>query len=162
MNSLAQTEKAEETTKLQYVIFRLGPEEYGFDIKQVQEIIKPTRITNVPNTGEHVLGVINLRGQIVPVVDLKQKFNFNTDNDTPKQRIITVKVRDTLIGLLVDDVNEVIWLDKEDLEPAPESEELNQEFIKGVGKIDERLLILIQLDKLLFEDKKDNISNEGI
>lgn len=164
MESLAHAEERKDIQKSQYVIFQIGPEEYGVNIKQVQEIIKPTRITNVPNTDEHVLGVINLRGQIVPVVDLKRKFNFTTDSDSDKQRIITVKVRDTMIGLLVDDVNEVIWLDLDELEPAPEvAGGLKQEFLKGVGKVNDRLLILIQLDRLLFEDREENKnSNEGI
>jgi purine-binding chemotaxis protein CheW len=164
MVSLAQTEEKKNENRAQYVIFQIGPEEYGVDINQVQEIIKPTRITNVPNTETHVLGVINLRGQIVPVVDLKRRFNFNTDNDMQNQRIITVEVRDTLIGLLVDNVNEVIWLNKGKLEPAPEiAGGLKQEYLEGIGKVEERLLVLIQLKKLLFDEKKENnIMNEGI
>ena len=156
MVSLAQEEIQEKTSRNQYVIFQIGPEEYGVDIDSVKEIIKPTKITNVPNTDEHVLGVINLRGQIVPVVDLHQKFNFDVINDEEKkQRIITAEVRDALIGLFVDDVHEVVWLNKSEIQPAPEvAGGIRQEFLEGVGKINDRLLVLIELDKLLFAEKE--------
>lgn len=158
MVSLAQAEEKQDVQRDQYVIFQIGPEEYGVDINAVKEIIKPTKITNVPNTVKHVLGVINLRGQIVPVVDLRRKFNFETQNKkSTKQRIITVEVRDALIGLFVDDVNEVVWLNKEEIEPAPEvAGGIKQEFLDGVGKFEDRLLVLIQLDKLLFADEEKN------
>ncbi len=140
--------------KNQFVIFQLGDEEYGVNITQAKEIIKPSKITNVPNTNDYILGVINLRGQIVPVVDLRRRFNIKASEHTGKKRIITVEVRGNLIGLVVDGVNEVVWVDMNELEPAPEvSSGIKQEFIEGVGKFDDRLLILIDLDKLLFEER---------
>lgn len=146
----------QSTNKRQFVIFQLGDEEYGVNITQAKEIIKPSKITNVPNTDEHILGVINLRGQIVPVVDLRKRFNIKSsiENEKDKERIITVEVRENLIGLVVDGVNEVVWVDWDELEPAPEvSGGIKQEFIEGVGKIDDRLLILVDLERLLFEEK---------
>ncbi|MFN2362832.1 MAG: chemotaxis protein CheW, partial [Halarsenatibacteraceae bacterium] len=106
----------------QFVVFQLGSEEYGVNISQAKEIIKPKNITNVPNTPEHVLGVINLRGQIVPVVDMKKRFSIELDSseEIDSSRIITVEVNDALIGIKVDGVNEVVWLDQDKLEPAPE------------------------------------------
>ncbi len=136
----------------QLVIFQLGEEEYAVDITQSKEIIKTSKITNVPNTPDYVRGVINLRGQIVPVVDLRKRFDISGNLD--KEKIITVEVRESLIGLVVDDVNEVFWFDMEELEPAPEVEGgIKQEFVRGVLKRDERLLVLIDLDKLLFEGR---------
>lgn len=157
MVSLAQAEEKQEINREQYVIFQIGPEEYGVDINAVKEIIKPTKITNVPNTDDHVLGVINLRGQIVPVVDLHHKFSFDQNIDgEKKERIITVEVRDTMIGLFVDDVNEVIWINRDEIEPAPEvAGGVKQEFLEGVGKFEDRLLVLVELDKLLFEDEEE-------
>jgi purine-binding chemotaxis protein CheW len=138
--------------KSQLVVFQLGEEEYAVDITQSKEIIKITKITNVPNTPDYVRGVINLRGQIVPVVDLRKRFNIQ--GRCEKEKIITVEVRESLIGLVVDAVNEVFWFDMEELEPAPEVEGgIKQEFVRGVLKRGERLLVLIDLNKLLFESK---------
>lgn len=141
--------------KDQFVVFQLGTEEYGVNISQAKEIIKPKNITNVPNTPEHVLGVINLRGQIVPVVDMKKRFSIELDSseETDSSRIITVEVNDALIGIKVDGVNEVVWLDQDKLEPAPEvAGGVRQEYLIGIGKIEDRLLVLVDLNKILFED----------
>ena len=144
----------------QFVIFQLGSEEYGVNISQAKEIIKPKNITNVPNTPEHVLGVINLRGQIVPVIDMKKRFSIElNDKQDDSSRIITVEVNDALIGIKVDGVNEVVWLDQDKLEPAPEvAGGLRQEYLIGIGKIGDRLLVLVDLNKILFEDS-DEIQN---
>ncbi|MFW5855867.1 MAG: chemotaxis protein CheW [Bacillota bacterium] len=157
MVTAVEEEQSEDIKQVQYVIFQLGPEEYGIEINMVKEIIKPTRITNVPNTDEHVLGVINLRGQIVPVVDLRNRFDFDNEKISENQRIITVEVSNTLIGLMVDDVNEVLWLNEEEIEPPPEvAGGIKQEYLKGVGKVDERLLVLINLEQLLFSEIEEN------
>lgn len=147
--------------KDQFVVFQLGSEEYGVNISQAKEIIKPKNITNVPNTPEHVLGVINLRGQIVPVVDMKKRFSIELEEteETDSSRIITVEVNDALIGIKVDGVNEVVWLDQDKLEPAPEvAGGVRQEYLIGIGKIEDRLLVLVDLNKILFEDT-DEIKN---
>lgn len=141
----------EDAAQNQLVIFQLGDEEYAVDIKQAKEIIKLSKITKVPNTPDYVRGVVNLRGQIVPVVDLKDRFNISSASN--KERIITVEVRDSLIGLVVDAVNEVFWYNLDELEPSPEvAGGIKQEFIKGVVKRSERLLVLVDLESLLFEN----------
>ncbi len=138
--------------KSQLVVFQLGEEEYAVDITQSKEIIKISKITNVPNTPDYVRGVINLRGQIVPVVDLRKRFNI--PGESKKEKIITVEVKESLIGLVVDAVNEVFWFDMEELETAPEVEGgIKQEYVKGILKRDGRLLVLIDLNKLLFESR---------
>ena len=144
------------SAKNQIVIFQLGNEEYAVDITQSKQIIKITKITPVPNTPEYVKGVINLRGQIVPVVDLRKRFDI--EGSIENERIITVEVRGSLIGLVVDNINEVLWFETEELEPAPEVDGgIKQEYIKGVVKRGERLLVLIDLDKMLFEHKIKNV-----
>lgn len=156
MNSLAQKEQEEQQDQNQFVIFQIGSEEYGIDIKQVKEILKPTKITNVPNTDDYILGVINLRGQIIPVIDLSKKFDINVKDNKEEQRIITVEIRESLIGLKVDGVNEVVWLNEDDIEPAPEvAGGIKQEYLKGVGKREDHLLILINLNKLLFTKNEE-------
>jgi purine-binding chemotaxis protein CheW len=139
----------------QYVVFQIGTEEYGVNIIQVKEIVKPGRITNVPNTSDYVLGVINLRGQIIPVINLRKRFEIEVGKSSKAiRRIITVEIDDKLLGLLVDGVNEVVWLSDEEIEPAPEvAGGIKQEFLKGIGRIDNRLLVIIDLEKLLFDDR---------
>lgn len=139
----------------QIVIFQLGKEEYAVDIIQSKQIIKISKITPVPNTPEYIRGVINLRGQIVPVVDLRRRFDI--DGIAQNERIITVEIKDSLIGLVVDNINEVLWFDLEELEPAPEVDGgIRQEYVMGVVKRGERLLVLIDLNKMLFEHKIKN------
>ncbi|MDI3546601.1 MAG: purine-binding chemotaxis protein CheW [Halanaerobiales bacterium] len=153
---LEMREEDQTANRKQIVIFQLGEEEYGINILQTKEIIKPSKITNVPNTPDYVLGVINLRGQIVPVIDLRKRFAIAATETTDKQRVITIEVRDSLIGLVVDSVNGVVWLNMNELEPAPEiAGGIEQEFIEGVGKIEDRLLVLIDLEKLLFGNDQE-------
>ena len=157
MEAVLEIEKDyQPENKKQIVIFQLGTEEYAVDITHSREIIKPTKITKVPNTPDYVRGVINLRGQIVPVIDLRKRFNIIVGTaDKKKERIITIESRETLVGLVVDSVNEVFWLNLTELEPAPEIEGgIKQEFIQGVGKKDDRLLVLIDMERLLFAERE--------
>ncbi len=145
-----------EISRNQIVVFQLDKEEYAVNITQSKQIIKISKITPVPNTAEYIRGVINLRGQIVPVVDLRKRFNIEGSGE--KERIITVEVRDSLIGLVVDNINEVLWFDEGELEPAPEIDGgIKQEYIKGIVKRGGRLLVLIDLDKMLYENKLKSI-----
>lgn len=140
----------------QIVVFQLEEEEYAVDITQSKQIIKISKITPVPNTADYIRGVINLRGQIVPVVDLRKRFNVEGSGE--KERIITVEIRESLIGLVVDNINEVLWYEEGELEPAPEVEGgIKQEYIKGVVKRGDRLVVLIDLNKMLYEDKLKSI-----
>ena len=151
-------ENAEKIIKKQYVTFQLGNEEYGINIQKTRGIIKDFSVTNVPNTKKFIMGVINLRGQIVPVVNLHERFNFECSSKNKNQRIITVEIEKSLIGLLVDKVNEVIRINKNKIEPAPEvSEGIAREYLDGLAKTNEELIMLINLNKLLFSEKETRI-----
>lgn len=152
MSDTILEEKDYTSEKKQIVIFQLAGEEYAVDITQSKQIIKISNITPVPNTPDYVRGVINLRGQIVPVVDLRKRFMIEGNGN--RERIITVEVRDILIGLVVDSINEVLWYDSEkELELAPEvSGGIKQELVKGIVKRENRLIVLIDLERLLFEN----------
>ncbi|MFW5971995.1 MAG: chemotaxis protein CheW [Bacillota bacterium] len=151
MEVTMENQEIQDANKNQVVVFQLVDEEYAVDITQSRQIIKTSKITPVPNTPDYIRGVINLRGQIVPVVDLCRRFDI--ENEGKKERIITVDVRDSLIGLIVDNINQVIWYELDQLEPAPELDGgIRQEYVKGVIKRDGRLLVLINLDKMLFEN----------
>lgn len=155
--TLREDELMEDSERKQVVVFLLADEEYAVDITQSKQIIKVSKITPVPNTPEYVRGVINLRGQIVPVVGLRKRFNIT--GAVEKERIITIEYEDILIGLLVDDIKEVLWYDIEkELESAPEIDSaVKQDFIKGVIKKGKRLIVLIDLEKLLFDNRQVSV-----
>ncbi len=152
-----QTLKGDETT--QVIVFALGDEKYGVDISQVREIIRPTKITKIPNAPDFVEGVINLRGQITTIINLRKRFGLppkEIDNDT---RIIVVEYNDAVIGMMVDTVNEVKYLSKDDIEPLPNivTSRSEAKFLKGVGKLTDGLLILIDLNKVLSQEEVEKI-----
>lgn len=136
----------------QAVGFNLENETYGIDILNVSEIIKPINITFIPNTLDFVLGVINLRGKIIPIVDLNKKFFDKFKEITPDSRIIVVSVEDNSVGFLVDRIKKIFHIDKQNIENSPETVNENvQKYIKGVGKLDEVLIILLDVNTILKE-----------
>lgn len=137
---------------LQFVTFILGNEEYAVDILNVQEINRITEITIVPNSPDYVEGVINLRGKVIPVINLRKKFSFEEKPTDDTSRIIIMEIQGITNGLIVDSVSEVLRIPSSSVEAAPPiSSELQSQFINGIAKLDNRLIILIDLDKLLDE-----------
>jgi purine-binding chemotaxis protein CheW len=134
---------------LQLVTFKLGNEEYATDILKVQEINRMVNVTTVPNTPSYVEGVINLRGKVIPVIDLRKKFGLEAKAADAQSRIMVVDVGKT-VGLIVDSVSEVLRLPADTVEPPP-AMAMNggSEYIRGIGKLDDRLVILLDIDKLL-------------
>ncbi len=134
----------------QFVEFKLGDEDYGIDILQVKTIERMMPITRVPKAPQFVEGVINLRGEIVPVIDLKKRFDLPLSETTDSTRIIIVSIDDITVGMIVDSATEVIQLSQDDIEPAPPiTGSIDVNYLDGVGKIDGRLLILLNVAKLL-------------
>jgi purine-binding chemotaxis protein CheW len=139
-----------QETQLHLVTFQLGREEYGVEIASVQEIIRATDITPVPGAPSHVSGVINLRGKIIPVVDLRRRFGLETTGTSESQRIIVVELGEKRIGMLVDSVSQVIKVPAGVVEEMPEeATSIDENFIRGVGKLDNRLIIILDLNKSL-------------
>jgi purine-binding chemotaxis protein CheW len=138
--------------------FFLAREEYGVDVRLVQEIIRVSDITQVPRAPEFIKGVINLRGRIIPVVDLKRKLNLGEVEEKARTaRIVVVKVRERLVGLLVDGASQVLKVPVATIEPAPEEVvEIDANYIRGVAKLDQRLIILMDLPKVLALELRDN------
>lgn len=135
---------------LQLVTFEIGDEEFGIDILKVQEIIRTMAITKVPNSPPHVEGVINLRGKVIPVVNLRSRFAMDTRTHDSQTRIIVADLHRVVIGFVVDGVSEVLRIPSSTVEPPPAVVSgIESEYIKGVGKLDNRLLILLDLDKLI-------------
>lgn len=134
----------------QFVSFMLGDEEYGVPIMQVQEIIRFERLTSIPQSAEFVRGVLNLRGRVMPVIDLRRKFRLEECEGDRHTRIIVIDTESRKMGMVVDEVSEVITIEPEKIEPAPElGTKVRTDFIRGMGKMEDRLLILLDIDKVL-------------
>jgi purine-binding chemotaxis protein CheW len=141
--------------------FFLSGEEYGVDVRMVQEIIRVTDITQVPRAPAFIKGVINLRGRIIPVIDLKRKLGLGDVEVTRQARIVVVKLRDRLIGLLVDGASQVLKVPVSTIEAAPEEvleHDAAAHSIRGVAKLDKRLIILMDLLKLLAPELREGAS----
>lgn len=140
--------------ELQLVVFQLAKEEYGLPITAVQEINRLVPITKLPQTPSFMEGIINLRGRIIPVVDLRKRFQIAVSEHTDDTRIIIVDVNGQTVGIIVDSVNEVVRLRTDSIEPPPPSFVLDARYIRGVGKLDGRLLILLEIDKILTTEEE--------
>ncbi len=141
--------KAAEATE-HLATFFLSREEYGVDVRLVQEIIRITEITPVPRAPASIKGVINLRGRIIPVVDLKKKLGLGDADLGRRGRIVVVKLRDRLVGLLVDAASQVLKVPVSTIDPAPDAVvEIDADYIRGVAKLPDRLIILMDLHKIL-------------
>ncbi len=147
--------KNESTELLQLVSFKIANEEFGVDILNVQEINKMTQITKVPNSPHFVEGVINLRGRVIPVVNLRIKMSMPNKEYDKDTRIIVVDLSGKTVGFLVDSVSEVLRIPRNIIEPPPSMVAgINSNYITAVGKLEDRLLILLDLNKVLLEEEK--------
>lgn len=142
-------ENIKDVHELQLVVFRLAREEYGLPITRVQEINRLAPITKLPQTPSFMEGIINLRGRIIPVIDLRKRFQLEVMEHTDNTRIIIVEVNGQTVGIIVDAVHEVVRLEQEQIEPPPPSFVLDAQYIHGVGKVDGRLLILLNINAVL-------------
>ncbi|MBU9714531.1 chemotaxis protein CheW [Evansella tamaricis] len=143
---------------LKVIVFQLQNEEYGVSVEQVRSIERIQHITRVPKTPIFVKGVINLRGVVTPIIDLRSRFDMEEVEQTESTRIIIVSVNDMNVGLIVDSANDVIDIPAEDIEDPPEivgGIEIN--YIRGVAKLDKRLLILLNLDEVLTQQEIEEI-----
>jgi len=152
--NMAVDTEAQETQKnieqIQVVAFQLGDEEYAVDIINVQEINRLLNITRVPRSPYYIDGVVNLRGSIIPVINLHKKFNMDISSNGEDTRIIVFQFDDVKAGIIVDKVSEVLHLNLNDIEEtAKVYTSIDAETIKGVARVDDRLLILLDLQKLL-------------
>lgn len=140
-----------------YVLFKLENELYGIDIDNVKTIEKVPTFTRVPNAEHYVKGVINLRGDVVPVIDLRKKFNLPEKDIDDNSRIIIVEINDILLGLMVDSSSEVLELSQNEIDnPSSIGEGTFEEYIKGIGKKKDRLIILLDLTKLIHNAENTN------
>lgn len=149
MEGICHMEHTKAEQELQLVTFRLANEEYGLPITKVQEINRLVPVTKLPQTPSFMEGIINLRGRIIPVIDLRKKFGMMITAHDDDTRIIIVEIQGETVGVTVDAVKEVVRLDTANIEPPPTNVAVDSVYIDGVGKINDRLIILLDLDKVL-------------
>ncbi len=147
--------KATSVTEKQMVLFELGTETYGLDIATVHEIIRMQPITKVPKAPFYVEGVINLRGRVIPVIDIGKKFGFEKTEGIKNNRIVVIKIKDTTLGIIVDSVTEVIRIPIDSIDPVSEIVTSGQsDYILGIAKLPDKMVILLALDNLLSKDQE--------
>lgn len=158
MNNIhSKTQETEEI--LQLVSFNIGNEEFGIDILKVEEIIRVISITQIPNSPEFIEGVVNLRGRVIPVINLRTRLGFEKKEFDNQTRVIVVEVSGMTLGFIVDSVREVLRIPKSITEPPPSiTAGVNSEYITAVGKLENRLLILLDLEKVLDLKQKEELS----
>ena len=142
----------------QLISFAISEEDYGVDIQTVKEVIRHREITRLPKAPPFVKGVINLRGDIIPIVDLRERFGMEQQEYTDMTRVMVVEVGDRSVGMVVDSVSHVLRIEQDQIEPPPSCVgKISEEYIRGVGKVAEKLIVLLNIDKILSEDEKTEL-----
>ncbi|MDX9673543.1 MULTISPECIES: chemotaxis protein CheW [unclassified Pseudomonas] len=154
MNDKATAAKGSEDPILQWVTFKLDNETYGINVMRVQEVLRYTEIAPVPGAPSYVLGIINLRGNVVTVIDTRQRFGLNNAEISDNTRIVIIEADKQVVGIMVDSVAEVVYLRQSEIETAPNvGNEESAKFIQGVCNKNNELLILVELDKMMSEEE---------
>ena len=156
--TLTEAKEAAGSQANQFLTFSLADEEYGIDILKVQEIKGYVPTTRIPNSPSEVNGVLNLRGTVVPIVDLRKKFNLPDATYDQFTVIVVVVVQERIMGVIVDAVSEVMIIPEEDIQPAPTLSRSSQSALKGMGKVGEKLIILLDIDSILLGDHVSNMA----
>ncbi len=150
----------EDTQEGKFLTFSLGEEEYGIEIRNVTEIIGIQNITELPDTPAYVKGVINLRGKVIPVIDVRLRFNIEELEYNDRTCIVVVNINNMSVGLIVDTVSEVMDIPGENIEPAPKvNNKSGSMYIKGLGKVGDEVKILLDTQKLLFGNDLEQVAD---
>ena len=158
--SSSNTVAANGDEVLQWVTYKLGEETYGINVMQVQEVLRYSEIAPVPGAPPYVLGIINLRGNVVTVIDTRHRFGLTSGELTESTRVVIIEADNHVIGILVDSVAEVVYLRQSEVETAPNvGNEESAKFIQGVCNKNGELLILVELDKMMSEEEWSDLEN---
>ena len=159
-NALVKLDDVSKSDELiQLVSFMLADEEYGVEVLKVREIIRMPTITKMPNVPQHVEGIINLRGKVIPIISMRRRFNLMESEHSSQTRIIIMDVVGSMTGFIVDSVSEVIRIHGSEIQPPPSmvlSGGVGQEFITGVYNHAERLLIIMDIDRMFSDDERES------
>lgn len=146
-------EEDEDTQKGRFLSFNIANESYGIGIEFVTEIIGIQKITEVPEMPDFIMGLINLRGMVIPIMDIRLRFKMQQRDYDDRTCIIIVNIQGTSIGLIVDKVSEVISIPEEGIQPPPQTGQVTNRYISGIGKIDDEVRILLDVNNLLFDEE---------
>ena len=150
----------EDTQKDKYLTFVLGKEEYGIGINYVTEIVGVQSITQIPELPDYVKGIINLRGKIIPVIDVRLRFGKEAREYTDRTCTIVIEVKGTAVGLIVDAVAEVSTISEKNIVPPPQlSSGYHQKYIKGIGKVGDNVKLILDCERLLSDDEFESLGN---
>lgn len=152
-------EQEEDTQKDKFLTFTLGNESYGIEIKHVTEIIGIQPVTEVPELPEYIKGIINLRGKIIPVMDVRLRFKKPYREYNDRTCVIVIDIKDVSIGLIVDSVSEVLSIPGTEIVAPPEVSKSGNKYIKGIGKVGSEVKLLLDCDKLLGEEEITSLEN---
>ncbi|EFK95277.1 CheW protein [sediment metagenome] len=156
---VATSSRAAADEILQLVSFNIGTEEFGIDILKVQEINRMVDITRVPRAPEFVEGIINLRGKVIPIIDVRKRFNMELAEQDKNTRIVVVDIAGQIMGMVVDSVSEVLRIPASTIEPTPEVvSSIDSDYIRGVAKLEDRLLIYLDLSKILSSEERRTLA----
>ncbi|EEF79253.1 chemotaxis protein CheW [Methylophaga thiooxydans] len=155
---MSQNENTAEDPMLQWVTYQLEDEFYGINVMQVQEVLRLMEIAPVPGAPSYVLGIINVRGNVVTVIDTRARFGLSTKEPDESSRIVIVEVSGHVIGMLVDSVAEVVYLRQSEIDTAPNISDDSSRFIQGVCNREKYLLILVDVNKLLNDEEISDIN----
>lgn len=165
MNATEKKGAAHEAAKSemkQYVTFVIGNEYYGVEVLKVQEIIGMTQIVHVPNSAEFMKGVINLRGTVVPVVDMRKRFRMQERDYDMFTVIIIVEVKNRMIGMIVDSVSDVVDMEESSIQDTPHfAAKIETDYIRGMGQVDDKLVIILDIDRILSASDLEKISQDA-
>ena len=152
--------QSSEDPILQYVTFQLDHETYGINVMQIQEVLRYTEIAPVPGAPDYVLGIINLRGNVVTVIDTRKRFGLSESEVTDQTRIVVIEVDNQVVGILVDSVAEVVYLRQSEMETAPNvGNEESAKFIQGVCNKNGELIILVEFEKMMSEEEWSDLAS---
>ncbi|WP_069998513.1 chemotaxis protein CheW [Cellulosilyticum sp. I15G10I2] len=152
-------EQEEDTQKDRFLTFTLGSESYGIEIRYVTEIIGIQPITEIPELPSYIRGIINLRGKIIPVMDVRLRFKKEFKKYNDRTCVIVIDIKDISIGLIVDSVSEVLTIPESDIVSPPDVSREGNKYIKGIGKVGSEVKLLLECQKLLNEDDVENLAN---
>ena len=161
--SVQESGHAEATSSMQLVSFRLADEEYGIEITKIREIILITEITQVPQTPDYVKGLINLRSTVIPVIDLRTRFDLPEAEDNDESRIMVLNVGSKTVGIVVDAVSEVLRISRDQIAPPPQSVAgLGREYLTGLVKLDDQPLTLLDIDELFPDEEITELTRGAV
>jgi purine-binding chemotaxis protein CheW len=153
----------EDAQKGKFITFTLGAEEYAIEIKYVNEIVGLQKITQLPDMADFIKGIINLRGKVYPIIDVRKRFKLPEIVYDERSCIIIVVIEDAMVGLIVDAVSEVLDIDDAQIDPAPKSSKIGgSKFIKGIGKVGEKVIIILDLTKMFSDNELAEVSELAV